>query len=303
MTTMQIRKNQTDGPILHAMKTISISGLVLLSGLTGANAQEPFAYGVEESMLQKSSSLEGIAAFTAQSKYWSASDGVGIIRVRYSSGLTEPCTASLLTSQYLITAKHCIHHKNDEVIRITFTPNFLLPGNARGWSTVKNDPVEELEGLDIAILELENAAPPSYGIILLSGRPVLTDEELFIIHHPKGIAKTLTRRMCRATPKCEEKSPPNCGDNDGPDHRDPRAFYHYCHTEKGSSGAPIFLDNIATPRVAAIHILGADDESSVVHPSHGEVNTGIPILEIAKQSCIVQAVMVQADPSECVTSL
>jgi hypothetical protein len=136
---------------------------------------------------------------------------------------------------------------------------------------VEFTPVEAHKELDTSILHVEGnpGDKKKWGTIKLSARTPGARNSLLIIHHPNGGAQRLTRG------RCQTKTPPIDG----------IYLRHRCDTQIGSSGAPIY-DNNMPRRVIGMHSRYVRNEP---------LNLGIRIASIAKNSSIIAGLLAKED--------
>ena len=179
------------------------------------------------------------------------------------------CTASLITKDLLLTNYHCVPGLHGKVSEIMLTMGYLQSRKRTGVAQyrVNPKPVEASKSLDYAILRVEGNPGNEWGTIKLSSRTPGDRNSLFIIHHPGGFAKHISRGRCYT-------SKPAIDGND---------ILHICDTLPGSSGAPIF-DN-SSRKVVGLHF------SAV---ALRKLNAGKRIASIAKQSSLVAGLVRQS---------
>jgi len=145
---------------------------------------------------------------------------------------TSFCTASLISDRHIITNYHCIPgiDKNIRVERATLRLGYLSEQEEGEEFKVNMRPLEINQGLDYSILELTDVPSSRYGTINLSAvRDPKPLENLFIIHHPGGKPKAITRERCYMHPSWNLVSSSE--------------IFHKCDTQAGSSGAIVFSDS------------------------------------------------------------
>jgi V8-like Glu-specific endopeptidase len=133
----------------------------------------------------------------------------------------DGCTASLVGSNLILTAGHCvINHETDMLIRSGY--RFILPDGVETGATF----VQRGAGdMDWAILRLVRSLGNAYGYFEIASSYQMNQ----IFSRSMSIAgyggnNYTSQEGCRIRKKS----------NDG------RLFYHDCDTEKGDSGAPVF---------------------------------------------------------------
>ncbi len=229
------------------------------------------------------SALEEIVVFTNGSKYKKFSTSVGHLSLKFELNFNGAerngvCTATIIDPNYILTAYHCLQDKDVEgnkVEEAVLYMGYLSSKEAAQPFHVEEVPVEYNERLDFAILKVEGNPAGSYGLLGLSTQTLEQNEELFVVHHPRGWKKTLSRRFCRVRGFATGET-----------------VSHDCHTHKGSSGAPIFPDNSSVPRVVGIHT-GWDRFQGQT------LNEGTLISSISTASCIVSDILAGNEPKPC----
>ncbi len=139
------------------------------------------------------------------------------------------CTGWLISAEYIMTNNHCIPGHEGKLLKAQLVMNYLEEGKADQVEKYPVDvaPVETDTELDYSIVRVQGNPGAKFGVIPLLARDPVPNEELFIIQHPAGTPKRLTRRNCRVAPTAER----------------PTEMNHFCDTLGGSSGSPVFSDN------------------------------------------------------------
>ena len=139
------------------------------------------------------------------------------------------CTAWLVSADLAVTNHHCIPGEEGELLKASLLMNYLKEGKTDTVERygVNIQPVETNAELDFSVIRIDGSPGNKYGVIPLVTRDPLPNEELFMIQHPAGKPKRLTRRNCRADADTER----------------PEEMRHFCDTLGGSSGSPVFSDN------------------------------------------------------------
>jgi hypothetical protein len=225
---------------------------------------------------------EEIYEFTPASRYRAAGGPVGHLVIEFTNQRNGPvigdCTATIIDAQHILTAMHCLRDKRNPenpVKSAVLWMGFDFNKNTASPFEVVPEPVEFMDKpLDFAVLRVNGNPSANYGVALMKDAPPVLGEEMFVIHHPDGVRKQLTRRLCRARDVVDGR------------------VRHNCHTDRGSSGGPLFSDNDAIPRLLGIHTGN--------EPFFGQyLNVGTPIPEIAKHSCVVHKLLPGKDHSPC----
>ncbi len=187
---------------------------------------------------------------------------VGRLALRKGANKISYCTASLIADDLILTNHHCIRgNVKEAVLWMGYLKARSRAGVAQYRVIVR--PVEASKTLDYAVLRVRGRPGREWGKISLSSSEPGANSSLFIIHHPGGFAKQISRGRCQtAAPAI-----------DGTD------IMHLCDTMGGSSGAPIF-DNNSQSRSAVIGL-----HYSAV--SLSKLNAGKRIASIAKNSPLI----------------
>ena len=175
------------------------------------------------------------------------------------------CTASLITTEQIITSYHCVAdavpmHKG------ILTMGYVKPRSFDGvvQYRVSLPPVEASAALGYAILRVAGEPGKTWGTIPLGTGTPADKGSLFVIHYPGGYPQYITRGRCRAG------EPAVDGDS----------LFHVCDTLPGSSGAPIFDNN-------TLKVIGLHDRSV----TGKELNGGKRLTRIASVSAILRPML------------
>ncbi len=193
---------------------------------------------------------------------------------------TSFCTASLISDRHILTNYHCIPgiDKNIRVERATLRLGYLSERDQGQEFKVKMQAIESDAELDYSIFELADIPGSRYGVINLANvRDPKPLENLFIIHHPGGKPKYITRERCYMHPSWDLVSSSE--------------IFHKCDTQAGSSGAIIFSD---TNQPVGMH-WGGYDESQ---PLSERYNVAKKLTKIIERSPMIkQLTGVTAQPT------
>jgi V8-like Glu-specific endopeptidase len=191
------------------------------------------------------------------------SSPVGRLAIAVPNG-TAYCTASLIDDDKILTNYHCLPTLGGSAAR--FQLGYLKGGSDVGVESfdVNVEPLEANQDLDYSILSLGAQPGKKWGKIALSIDDPPSNNALFIIHHPGGFAKQITRGRCKAA------NPAIVGDD----------LRHVCDTLPGSSGAPVFDNN--TRKVVGLHNRSLGLNSG---------NSSIRIASIAESSSLVSDIL------------
>ncbi len=176
--------------------------------------------------------------------------GVGMIIMEHEGSLSS-CSAALIDADLILTAGHCIS-TDAEAASGAFTLDFQTNSdNTRPASynpkfyklkrVVKSGFVRAVGDsrprLDYSIIQI--AAPPGgIGVppLLIRADAPALGEELFIVHHPRGATKKISRQP--VDPNCRVLSTPasSCPTGVPPG----TELYYAGDSDNGSSGSPVF---------------------------------------------------------------
>jgi V8-like Glu-specific endopeptidase len=157
---------------------------------------------------------------------------------RYGTGFL----ASFQGRHYIVTACHVLQHRSTaEYDKVTF----LYSGTGKRREVPLSEVVDmggllQHKDLDVALLPVRELPPDiKVTVFELVSRSVVTNATVSIIHHPNGdIAKVGT---CATVMAAEEAR-----------------VFHPLKTDKGSSGAPVFVAKGGEAHVVAVHC-GAEE--------------------------------------------
>jgi len=198
-----------------------------------------------EKLMDESDNFEDIAGFSQGNRYRQIANPVGRLDLLIDLGgqqVTSTCTAWVISPSLIMTNYHCVPGHEGTIMAAQLVMNYLTTGqpqNEIDFYEVATVPIEANPDLDYAVVEVAGDPTARYGQVDIDARDPADGEELFIIHHPMGKPKKITRRNCRNARIAED------GD-----------FHHYCDTLGGSSGSPIFSDNDLS--LVGLHYAGLD---------------------------------------------
>lgn len=208
---------------------------------------------LESLLKEKADNFELVGGFTDKYFIKKLSHSVGrldlLVRERAGVEWIEVCTATLVSANHILTARHCLQDSLGRDLNIVDARiRFDFYGGSGGEGQdykVNFPPVESPGNYDFAILKVDGEPGSSRNVVRLASRIPGPGEELVIIHHPAAKPMRVTRRFCRASQTS---------------HANGAELRHRCDTLGGSSGAPIFVDD-GTNELVAIHIQGGLDET------------------------------------------
>ena len=192
----------------------------------------PQAFGHLKRLIGDADNFEPINTFSESNRYRIMASPIGRLDLLVSQDGKQGvslCTGWVISAEYIMTNHHCIPGRDGKVLKASLLMNYLEEGNSKGTERfdVETQPVETSTELDYSIVRVHGNPGAKYGIIPMKARNPDPSEELFVIQHPAGKPKRLTRRNCRADDDTER----------------PEELRHFCDTLGGSSGSPVFSDN------------------------------------------------------------
>lgn len=216
--------------------------------------------------------FELISAYPETSRVRRMGRPVGRLDIRLEKEMFV-CTVAILSAEYLLTNNHCVPGKGEAgpVKQVSAVFDYYAE-NGRGAQRfeVETTPIETSALLDYSILRVRGNPAGQFGVIKLGNRDPVPGEALFVVHHPAGGPKHVTRGGCQAG------HPDAMLDTD---------IFHYCDTIGGSSGAPVFADD--DNLVLALHYGGHDQSQT----GRGLANYGKRITRIAQVSPIIAGLL------------
>ncbi|NEP07349.1 MAG: trypsin-like serine protease [Okeania sp. SIO2G4] len=154
--------------ILKSCKNIQISQIALrcvLGLIASQSFQSPVKGIVINDTAGASTAIELGAPFTAVTDI--------LIFDREKLEYKSDCTGSLIANNYVLTAQHCVENVFSDELRVLFrgddSENSILANISVSNILEKDDTFVLLDGTDIAILELAEAAPDSITPLKLFG--------------------------------------------------------------------------------------------------------------------------------------
>jgi len=158
-------------------------------------------------------------------------------------GVPKSCTAFLVSETTALTNEHCIDSVQTCRTAVAIF-GYHKPTDTGDQYGCTGLVVAPDRNLDFALIRLEGrpGAADKWGALEVRGRALTPGEAVYIIQHPAGEPKQISRKECtvaRAVVKGR-----------GADLTD---FSHTCDTKNGSSGSPV-LD--ANHHVVGLHHLG-----------------------------------------------
>lgn len=269
-----------------AMRSGFIAGLAFLAAVLSFNAAQaqirylpgaaydqtnilkPQSVQLRLEAMRESNDFERLAVFREDSRLRRIARPVGRLKIKMKDAQmregTALCTASIISSEYLLTNYHCI----PGILGVTVLSAKVEMGYIDAADTsrvrvfeVDIHPVEADSELDYAVVRVHGNPAGSFGVMKISTEPPRPMESIFIIHHPEGAPKTLSRKDCRVILTSTDQ------------------FVHSCDTLGGSSGSPIISEE--TYRMVGLH-----------YASSANGNHGIKLEALLSKSPILESLIV-----------
>lgn len=237
------------------------------------NIRKPQAIQARLESLQSTNDFEPIKNFKPESRFRRLARPVGRlkVKVRDDSGRVGMalCTASIISEELLLTNNHCIPGGlGVTVLAAKIEMDYLDANDTAAVKSYEVDPspVETNQELDYSLVRVHGNPAAEFGTAKLSRKPGALQDAVFIIHHPEGAPKTLSRKDCYINTMAD------------------REFVHSCDTLGGSSGSPIFSDE--SFQIVGLHFAGSE-----------QGNYGKNIATLLSRSPRLESVAVTAQPA------
>ena len=230
------------------------------------------------SVLAKEPDYEPLSDYHANSVFGQIGTPVGKLIITTNRGIYN-CTAFLISPPYLMTNEHCVSSRiydvkkkkwiMRQITKVHVEMNYVDPSDRSYVKDffVQMPPLEMNATLDYAILKVEGNPAAEFGYLSLSISKPQEKTPLWIIGHPRGLAKQISRVHCRVLPY----SKPHI-----------RSLHHTCPAVPGSSGSPVFDAN--TSQVIALNYAGLGG-------TNFKIGLAVPFYHIAKQSSLLRSIL------------
>ena len=183
-----------------------------------------------EAILGDRAKFEPLVTYAATSKLRRLSSAIGRLDIRHP-GATETCTASIISSQYILTNYHCVPGTGKfgpaTAAQLVMGYYNVADTSAVKRYSVSTTPVEADKSLDYAVLSVSGDPAKDFGVIRILDEDPAAGASLIVFHHPLGRPKHVTRAGCQVASDFTAS-----GDQ----------IFHSCDTLPGSSGAPVFAE-------------------------------------------------------------
>ena len=181
------------------------------------------------------------------------------------------CSGFLVSRNLIITARHCAMHAAGQVLRGLVTFGYWRFKTGEDFQVLRT--VEAGRTLDFAILEVSGSPGDKFGVIKLDVRDPspLEREQLYLVHHPVGHSKKVTRFNCMVVAK------PILGN----------AFFgHSCDSLPGSSGGPLFAD--VDNKLVGLHV-NTQVKPRLLYEPMLLSNTAVRMTNVVRESAILRS--------------
>ncbi|QDW35834.1 trypsin-like peptidase domain-containing protein [Bradyrhizobium sp. KBS0727] len=169
-----------------------------------------------------------------------------IAKLTFIAGLSSAmCTGFLISEDRMLTNEHCI---NQAAVCNSLVAIFGYELDERNAVKVGEQHrcvkfLGSSSELDVAMIQLADKPGTKWGSLVLNQRKIVKDEQVYMIQHPQGEPKQISRKDCSVTTVLAD------GNATGTD------FGHKCDTLQGSSGSPMLGSDFT---VIGLHHFGFD---------------------------------------------
>ena len=183
---------------------------------------------------------------------------------------TAMCTGFLIDSDRMLTNEHCISKSGtcDTMVAIfgyEIGENGSINDGEQHQCTKFIDADHEL---DVAMIQLAGKPGEAWGNLQLTARSIVKDEQAYMIQHPAGEPKQISRKDCSVVTLEAD------GNGSKTD------FGHKCDTLGGSSGSPMLGADFA---VIGLHHFGFSTQGDTWRDQNRAVRMGRIIEWVNKQ--------------------
>lgn len=249
-----------------------------------AELTAPESTSFYENIFQTTPAYEAVLDFPANSSLWQLARPIGrldiLLEHRDGRQLATYCTASLIRADLILTAHHCIPgiDPNFTVLKAELRMDYLARNLQGETFPVTISPLDASADLDFSILRVEGSPGNKYGTVTLSNRAPAAKEQLFLIHHPQGNPKQVTRVRCHI-----HNSPAAINSSE---------IRHRCDSQGGSSGGLLF--SLQDQAILGMHWGGYDPSLADAE----RYNVAKRISAIATQSPILASLLAPQPPQQ-----
>jgi V8-like Glu-specific endopeptidase len=158
---------------------------------------------------------------------------------------TAMCTGFLIDDERMLTNEHCINRQDACASAMAiFGLELLETGGLRETTKYRCQKfIASDHELDVAIIRLDGKPGLVWGHMILNDRKIVGGEQTYMIQHPAGQPKQISRKDCSVTTAAADGNGANTD------------FGHKCDTLGGSSGSPVLGSDFT---VVGLHHLGFD---------------------------------------------
>ena len=189
---------------------------------------------------------EPVERYRDDPNIWAAAKAVCKLSLIVDRGLPASCTGFMIADDLLLTNEHCIKTQKlcDDAVAI-----FGYEKTSTGLASVKEyrclQLIKKNAALDYALVKIEGnpGSQDKEGHLKLVPRDVAQGEAIYMIQHPGGETKQISKNGCEVyTPQAQGLNQGTMTD-----------FGHRCDNSVGSSGSPVLDTN---HRVVGLHYWG-----------------------------------------------
>lgn len=220
---------------------------------------------------------EELSQWSKDSSTYKTSQAVGRLKIRKSGGISL-CTAFLIGPGKLMTNYHCIPGDGTAKEAVLEMGFYRQLGRVVRYAVSVSPEISD-SGKDFSVLSVAGSPEADWGHLNLAMGDVVAGTDLFVVHHPMGLPKKISRVGCFSGP---DANLPN------------NHFLHQCDTVGGSSGAPI-LDQSGS--VVGIHHRGTLDRGVDAYNRGTRMVSIRPDVEIFTAKLEIDATILEPGPT------
>jgi hypothetical protein len=163
---------------------------------------------------------------------------VARIIFRHEDGYDRPCTGFLISSDRMLTNKHCLGTQS-RCLSATITLGYLTPTESGENLRCRRILAVDADR-DMALVQLDTAVGSAWGTLALAAVGPATGRALYVLQHPGGGPQKISVAGC-ASSRVKLTGPFGARET----------FSHLCDTQGGSSGSPVL--DAQTNEVVGLH--------------------------------------------------
>jgi V8-like Glu-specific endopeptidase len=166
-----------------------------------------------------------------------------------ADGSSFMCTGFMIDDERMLTNEHCINRDDTCVTAVAiFGYEISESGTVNiGEKHACSKLIGFSHELDVALIKLVGSPGTVWGKLQLNARAIVQGEQAYLIQHPAGEPKQISRKDCAVTTILADG---NASSTD---------FGHKCDTLGGSSGSPILGSDFT---VVGLHHFGFDSSTT-----------------------------------------